>query len=548
MTYSIYKSNGTLLLTLADQTADTSVTPLTLVGRGLLNFGKFEAENFVHLLENFAAGGAPAHPMVGQFWWDTTTGKMKVWNGTVWLRSLTGLDDANTVPGLIFGAGLTINAGTLTANVRSVAGRTSDVLLGVSDIAGAAPLLSPILTGAPQAPTPTTGSNDTRIATTAYVRSQILADTLNYSAGDGLAVVGPNLAVVGTTNRITVSNNGVDIASTYAGQNSISTVGNVTSGQWNATVIPLTKGGTGGTSASEARANISALQYNSLADGLRTVGNGFIVNNNGSAQNRSFVSGSPDTLSVTNGDGVGGNVTIALIGSSNTGPLGLAAGGTGATTKTAAMNALSPATNEGDIIIYGTGGHERLAGKTDAGKNFFLTSGNGTAKPRWTTDLDATTLGGSNAAYFLDRSHHTGTIDANTLGGKTPASYLDYANFTGNFPSTAVITGSTDLANLAAEGSGYVRFNGGFVLQWGRVSGYYTSEVAVGLTFPVAFTKVFSVTTNVIVVSNNYQDWWTQIVSGSLTAGGCSVMFQHADSWKGQASTGYYWTAFGYIG
>lgn len=58
--------------------------------------------------------------------------------------------------------------------------------------------------------------------------------------------------ITGTTNRITVTNgDGVagnptlDIASTYAGQSTITTLGTVTTGVWNATTIATTYGGTG---------------------------------------------------------------------------------------------------------------------------------------------------------------------------------------------------------------------------------------------------------------------------------------------------------------
>lgn len=67
------------------------------------------------------------------------------------------------------------------------------------------------------------------------------------TAGNGLNKAGSSLSVVGTTNRITVSASGVDIASTYAGQNTIATVGTLTSGTWNANVIGVAYGGTGTT-------------------------------------------------------------------------------------------------------------------------------------------------------------------------------------------------------------------------------------------------------------------------------------------------------------
>lgn len=74
------------------------------------------------------------------------------------------------------------------AGVDSVAGKVGLVTLDVTDIADAAPLASPALTGSPTAPTPVITDNDTSIATTAFVKAVVAAlvdsspaslDTLN---------------------------------------------------------------------------------------------------------------------------------------------------------------------------------------------------------------------------------------------------------------------------------------------------------------------------------------------------------------------------------
>lgn len=67
-------------------------------------------------------------------------------------------------------------------------------------------------------------------------------------AGAGLTKSGNQLDVVGTTNRIVVYGDSVDIDSAYVGQTSIVTLGTVATGTWNATTIATTKGGTGLTS------------------------------------------------------------------------------------------------------------------------------------------------------------------------------------------------------------------------------------------------------------------------------------------------------------
>jgi hypothetical protein len=67
-------------------------------------------------------------------------------------------------------------------------------------------------------------------------------------AGNGLTYTTGVIDVVGTLNRISVTADAIDIASTYVGQTSITTLGTLTSGTWNATAIAYNYGGTGFTS------------------------------------------------------------------------------------------------------------------------------------------------------------------------------------------------------------------------------------------------------------------------------------------------------------
>jgi hypothetical protein len=77
-----------------------------------------------------------------------------------------------------------------------------------------------------------------------------------YTAGNGLTLTGNDFNVGGTTNRITVTVDAIDIASTYVGQASITTLGTITTGTWNGTSIAIANGGTGATTALGARANL----------------------------------------------------------------------------------------------------------------------------------------------------------------------------------------------------------------------------------------------------------------------------------------------------
>ena len=105
-----------------------------------------------------------------------------------------------------------------------------------------------------------------------------------YTAGNGLTLGTNDFNVGGTTDRITVSADAVDIASNYIGQASITTLGTITSGTWNAGsisndyitsvagtkvtgnisgnaanvtgTVAIANGGTGATSVGVARSNL----------------------------------------------------------------------------------------------------------------------------------------------------------------------------------------------------------------------------------------------------------------------------------------------------
>lgn len=82
------------------------------------------------------------------------------------------------------------------------------------------------------------------IGTTAITFSQF-SGAGQITAGAGLTKSGNTLDVVGTADRITVNSDSVDIASTYAGQSTITTLGTIATGTWQGTVIAGQYGGTG---------------------------------------------------------------------------------------------------------------------------------------------------------------------------------------------------------------------------------------------------------------------------------------------------------------
>ncbi len=82
MAYKINNTFGTLLVTLADGTIDTTTTDLTLIGKGYAGFGESLNENLVKLLENFNNTSAPNNKIQGQLWYDKTNNQLNVYTGT----------------------------------------------------------------------------------------------------------------------------------------------------------------------------------------------------------------------------------------------------------------------------------------------------------------------------------------------------------------------------------------------------------------------------------------------------------------------------------
>ena len=76
-------------------------------------------------------------------------------------------------------------------------------------------------------------------------------------AGDGLTKAG-NTLNVGAGTGITVNADTVQISASYSGQATITTLGTITTGTWNGTDIAVTDGGTGASTAADARYNLGA--------------------------------------------------------------------------------------------------------------------------------------------------------------------------------------------------------------------------------------------------------------------------------------------------
>jgi len=94
--YTDFANKG--VITVQDNTINTD-TSLQIPGKFRTDYGEVIGENFLNLLENFAAPDAPSRPVEGQLWYDNSEGvdQLKIYDGTSWL-SASGLKKGTSEP------------------------------------------------------------------------------------------------------------------------------------------------------------------------------------------------------------------------------------------------------------------------------------------------------------------------------------------------------------------------------------------------------------------------------------------------------------------
>jgi hypothetical protein len=236
-----------------------------------------------------------------------------------------------------------------TSPVSSVFGRTGAVTAAsgdytVSQVVGAAPLASPVLTGSPSAPTQITSDSSTLLATTAFVKAQ------GYTTSVGTVT---SVAVSGGTTGLITSGGPI----TGSGTISLSGTLNVNSGGTGVTTLTGLVKGTGttafvaATSGTDFSAGTSALTTGILKSTTTTGALSIAVASDFPSLNQN-TTGSAAKLTTARTTGIvstpatfdgSGNVTIGVTGIPTTlitGTLTIANGGTGGTTQASAQSAL----------------------------------------------------------------------------------------------------------------------------------------------------------------------------------------------------------------
>ena len=129
MAYTVNKTNSSASpnqYTVQDGVVNTQ-TDLSFIGKGYAGYGESIAENFLHLLENFSNTSAPTKPIEGQLWWNSSSSKLQVYNGTAFQTAGGSAPYQSDAPANLAAGDIWIDSGTGQMYYYS---GTSSVLVG----------------------------------------------------------------------------------------------------------------------------------------------------------------------------------------------------------------------------------------------------------------------------------------------------------------------------------------------------------------------------------------------------------------------------------
>lgn len=232
MAYTIIKSNGQVLTTIADGTINTSASSLALPGRNYAGYGQYVDTNFVHAIENFANVSPPQNPLQGQLWYNTNSGTLNLCpadgttNAAAWLTLATTSSGGTTT----FGA-LTVTGNIQANNVNVTNGITGDTItVRLATVTVSATVASANITtaniGTTRTANITSGSQSTN-ATLTGVWTANGSGTANSISGTSMWITGGNLVISGgspslgirTDNYYYANGTPISFAGTYTNGN-----------------------------------------------------------------------------------------------------------------------------------------------------------------------------------------------------------------------------------------------------------------------------------------------------------------------------------------
>ena len=237
--------------------------------------------------------------------------------------------------------------------------------------------------------------------------------------GDLLADDGTNnvRVSVGTNGQLLTADSTASSGVSWQSTTSITTLGTVTTGVWNASTIAIVHGGTGATTALGAFNNLSPLTTKGdiLADdGTNNVR--VAVGTNGQ-----FLMADSSAGSGVSWQTVGSGITTlgtVTVGVWNASTIAIAYGGTGATTALGGFNNLSPLTTKGDLLA--DDGTNNVRVPVGANNQILVADNTASSGVAWKTTTTITTLGTITTGTWNATTiaiNHGGTGATTALGG-----------------------------------------------------------------------------------------------------------------------------------
>ena len=230
MAYTIVKSDGTVLTTIADGTINTTSTSLGLPGRNYAGYGSSLDTNFVHVTENFADSTPPANPLRGQLWYDTGDSTVKVCptdgesNALAWLSLTATSSGGNTTFGSVnitgnatsnnFTATNTISANAFTAGYLTI---SANATIANADITSAN--IGTLTTQAITTGAATTTGTLTGVWTVSGSAGGNNASAVNFDTGGIYINNSGNLYGIRTDKYMYANGDPVSFAGTYSNSN-----------------------------------------------------------------------------------------------------------------------------------------------------------------------------------------------------------------------------------------------------------------------------------------------------------------------------------------